>query len=243
LVFRSTVRLVSHERAGQDQVREKPQHPLISYVVNLTLEPGTSRSTGSYGIFRRLYVWTLALAARPRAVWALGVVSFSESSFFPIPPDVILIPMCLARPTRAWFYALVCTATSVAGGLLGYAIGALLYDPVGLWLITLFGGGQAQADVFRAAYQQHGHWVILIKGVTPIPYKLVTITSGFAGYDLFWFTVLSIITRGARFALVAGVLNLFGEPIRRLLDRHFALAMFLVVAGLVVGTVAFKYLF
>jgi membrane protein YqaA with SNARE-associated domain len=194
-------------------------------------------------MFRRLYDWTLALAASPRAAWALAAVSFAESSFFPIPPDVLLIPMVLARPSRAWFYVVVCTIASVVGGLFGYAIGALLYDPVGLWLIHWLGGGQQQAEEFRALYQEHGHWVILIKGLTPIPYKLVTITSGFAGYDLVWFTVLSVITRGARFAIVAGILNVFGDPIRRLLDRHFGLVMTLVVVGIVGGFAIAKYAF
>ena len=194
-------------------------------------------------MFRRLYDWTLALAASPRAAWALAAVSFAESSFFPIPPNVLLIPMVLARPKRAWFYVVVCTIASVVGGLFGYAIGALLYDPVGLWLIHWLGGGQQQAEEFRALYQEHGHWVILIKGLTPIPYKLVTITSGFAGYDLVWFTVLSVITRGARFAIVAGILNVFGDPIRRLLDRHFGLVMTLVVVGVVGGFAIAKYAF
>jgi membrane protein YqaA with SNARE-associated domain len=193
-------------------------------------------------MLRRLYDWTLALASRPRAAWALGAVSFAESSFFPIPPDVLLIPMVLARPERAWFYVLVCTVTSVAGGLLGYAIGALLYESLGQWLITLYGLG-SEAETFRKTYAEYGHWVILIKGVTPIPYKLVTITSGFAGYDLVWFTILSVITRGARFAIVAGVLNIFGDPIRRLLDRHLSAVMTAIVVGIVGGFVAFKYLF
>lgn len=191
-------------------------------------------------MFRRLYDWTMTLAAQPRATWALGGISFAESSFFPIPPDIILIPMSLARPRRAWWYAFVCTLTSVAGGLFGYAIGALLYDSVGKWLIELYGMNEG-VESFRQAYAQYGHWIILIKGVTPIPYKLVTITSGFAGYDLAWFTVLSLITRGARFALLAGVLNVFGDPIRRLLERHFGLAMTLVLVAIVGGFAIASY--
>jgi Predicted membrane protein len=193
-------------------------------------------------MFRRLYDWTLSLAGRPRATWALGAVSFSESSFFPVPPDVVLVPMALARPDRAWFYAMVCTVTSVAGGLLGYAIGALLYDSLGLWLIQLYGYGD-KVDTFRSAYAEYGHWVILLKGLTPIPYKLVTITSGFAGYDLFWFIVLSIVTRGARFYLVAGVMHRFGEPIRRLLDEHLTLVASIVIVGIVGGFAAAALLF
>jgi membrane protein YqaA with SNARE-associated domain len=193
-------------------------------------------------MLRRLYDWTLSLAARPAAPWALGAVSFAESSFFPVPPDVMLIPMALARPDRVWTYALVMTVTSVAGGLLGYAIGALLYDSIGRWLFSVYGLSEG-AEAFRAAYADYGHWVILLKGLTPIPYKLVTITSGFAGYDLFWFTVLSIITRGARFFFLAAVLGRFGVPIKRVLDRHLNAALAGLAAAIILGFVAFRYLF
>ncbi|HEX2726060.1 MAG TPA: YqaA family protein, partial [Beijerinckiaceae bacterium] len=132
-------------------------------------------------MFRRLYDWTLALASRPAAPWALGAVSFAESSFFPVPPDVMLVPMALARPDRVWSYALIMTLTSVVGGMAGYAIGALLYESLGQWLFRLYGLSEG-AEAFRAGYAHYGHWVILLKGLTPIPYKLVTITSGFAGY-------------------------------------------------------------
>jgi membrane protein YqaA with SNARE-associated domain len=193
-------------------------------------------------MFRRLYEWTLALASRPAAPYALGAVSFAESSFFPVPPDVMLVPMALARPDRVWSYALIMTLTSVAGGILGYAIGALLYDSVGQWLFRIYGLTD-EADTFRAAYAEYGHWVILLKGLTPIPYKLVTITSGFAGYDLFWFTVLSLITRGARFFFLAAVLGRYGEPIKRVLDRHFNTALAGLVAAIILGFFAFQYLF
>lgn len=185
-------------------------------------------------MFKRLYHWTLTLAESPRATWALALISFAESSFFPIPPDVILVPMALARPNKALFYAAICTLSSVLGGIVGYGIGYLLYDTVGAWLINLYGYGARAAD-FQALYQQHGAWVILIKGVTPIPYKLVTIVSGFAHYNFFWFVLLSAITRGARFFLLAGLLNRFGDPIRRLLDRHFGLFMLLIVVAVVGG--------
>src|SRR5262249_24051283 len=121
-------------------------------------------------MLRRLYDWCIAAADKPYATWLMGIVSFVESSFFPIPPDVMLIPMSLARPDRAFFYATVCTVTSVAGGVLGYLIGALLYDSVGLWLIKLYGYGD-KVEAFRAAYVEWGGWIILLKGVTPIPYK------------------------------------------------------------------------
>lgn len=193
-------------------------------------------------MFKRLYDWTLSLAGRPRAAWGLGAVSFAESSFFPVPPDVVLVPMILARPELAWRYALICTLTSVAGGVLGYAIGALLYESVGQWLIALYGYGD-RLDDFRRLYAEWGAWIILLKGLTPIPYKLVTIASGFAGYDLLWFVVLSLITRGARFFVIAAVLRRFGEPIRAALDRHFTPIMLGVAVSIVGGFVIAKYLF
>ena len=154
----------------------------------------------------------------------------------------MLVPMVLARPDRAWTYALICTLTSVAGGLLGYLIGALLYESVGAWVFRLYGLTES-AETFRASYAQYGHWIILLKGLTPIPYKLVTITSGFAGYDLFWFVVLSIVTRGARFFVLAALLGRFGPAIRSVLDRHFNAAAALFAAAVVGGFVAFRYLF
>ncbi|WP_407521539.1 YqaA family protein [Methylobacterium oryzisoli] len=192
-------------------------------------------------MLRRLYEWILALSARPTAPYALGAVSFSESSFFPIPPDVMLVPMVVSRPERAWRYALVATLTSVAGGLLGYAIGALLYDSVGVWLFSLY-GLSAKAEAFRESYAQYGHWVILLKGLTPIPYKLVTITSGFAGYDLLWFTLLSLVTRGARFYALAGLVNRYGVGIRTVLDRHLNAVAGGFAAVVVLGFVGFRYL-
>ena len=193
-------------------------------------------------MLRRLYDWTLSLAARPSAPYALGTVSFSESSFFPVPPDVMLVPMALARPDRAWLYAAVCTATSVAGGMLGYLIGALLYDSVGAWLFRVYGLTEG-AEAFRASYAQHGHWIILLKGLTPIPYKLVTITSGFASYDFFWFVVLSLVTRGGRFFVLAALLGRFGPFIRDILDRHFYKVAAAFIVAIVGGFVAFRSMF
>jgi membrane protein YqaA with SNARE-associated domain len=192
-------------------------------------------------MIRRLYEWILALSGRPSAPWALGAVAFAESSFFPIPPDVMLVPMAVARPERVWTYALVATVASVAGGLLGYAIGALLYESVGLWLFKLYGLTQG-AEAFRASYAHYGHWIILLKGLTPIPYKLVTITSGFAGYDLFWFTVLSLVTRGARFFILAGLIGRFGPSIRSVMDRHLNVVAACFGAVLVLGFAAFRFL-
>jgi membrane protein YqaA with SNARE-associated domain len=148
----------------------------------------------------------------------------------------MLIPMSLARPQRAWLYAGICTACSVIGGLLGYAIGALLYDSVGHWLIDFYGlGGKVEA--FRASYAQWGAVIILVKGLTPIPYKLVTITSGFAGYNIGLFVVCSVVARGGRFFVAAILLNRYGEWIRVRIERHLALWVTLGAAALVLGFV------
>jgi membrane protein YqaA with SNARE-associated domain len=164
-------------------------------------------------MIRRLYDWCVDAAGKPHAAWVLGAVSFAESSFFPVPPDIMLIPMSLARPERAWYFATICTVTSVAGGLLGYFIGAVLYDTVGAWLIHLYGYGD-KVEAFRAAYAQYGSLIILLKGLTPIPYKIVTITSGFAGFNIPLFVILSLITRGARFFVEAFLLNRYGARTR-----------------------------
>lgn len=192
-------------------------------------------------MFRSLYNWILSLSARPSAPWALAAVSFSESSFFPIPPDVMLLPMALARPERAWFYALICTLASVLGGIVGYMIGAFLYETVGVWLFNLYGLVE-QAEVFRATYSDYGAYAILIKGLTPIPFKLITITSGFAEYPLLWFVLLSALTRGVRFFLVVALVRKFGPEIQHVLDRHINIIGIAFVIILIGGFVAFRYL-
>jgi membrane protein YqaA with SNARE-associated domain len=194
------------------------------------------------GLVRRLYDWCIAAADKPYATWLMGAVSFVESSFFPIPPDVMLIPMSLARPDRAWFYATVCTVTSVAGGVLGYFIGAVLYDSVGLWLIQLYGYGN-KVEAFRQAYAEWGAWIILIKGVTPIPYKIVTIASGFAGYNIFMFVLLSLVARGMRFYLLAFLLNRYGAKARAIIEERLTFWVTLGAIVLVAGIIAALYLF
>src|SRR5438552_7357472 len=187
-------------------------------------------------MLRRIYDWCIDAAHKPYALWILGAVSFAESSFFPVPPDVMLLPMSLARPERAWLYAGVCTLTSVLGGVLGYAIGALLYDSVGQWLINFYGlGGKVEA--FRSGYAQYGAWIILLKGLTPIPYKLVTITSGFANYNIWLFVLLSLIARGGRFFLVAILLNRYGLWIRETIEKRLGMWVALGAAVLVLGFV------
>jgi membrane protein YqaA with SNARE-associated domain len=184
-------------------------------------------------MFRRLYDWTFALAQKPSAPYALGAVSFAESSFFPIPPDIVLAPMALAKPERAYRYALICTLASVAGGLLGYAIGAFFYQTIGAWLISIYGGAQ-KVEGLLALYRDYGALLILIKGLTPIPFKFVTIASGIAGYDLVWFVLLCLLTRGVRFYAVAGLMTRFGPRLQSLLQRHGGL----IAAGVLVMVIA-----
>ena len=185
-------------------------------------------------MLRRLYDWCIDAAGKRHASWLLAVVSFAESSFFPVPPDAMLIPVALARPDRAYFFAGICTAGSVAGGLFGYFIGAALYDTLGQWLIHLYGYG-GKVEAFRQAYAQYGALIILLKGLTPIPYKVVTITSGFAGFNIGLFIVLSVITRGMRFFLEAFLLNRYGARARYILEKRLGLWASLAALGLVVG--------
>ena len=193
-------------------------------------------------MLRRLYNWCIDAAGKPRAAWILGCVPFAESSFFPVPPDAMLIPMALARPDRAFFFAALCTATSVAGGILGYFIGAELYATAGQWLIHLYGYGD-KVEAFRDAYAHYGAWIILLKGLTPIPYKIVTITSGFAGFNFGLFIVLSVITRGARFYLVAFLLNRYGDRARQVLEERLGLWTAIFLAVLVIGFIVVARLF
>lgn len=192
-------------------------------------------------MLRGLYDWVLRLAEHPRALWALAVVSFVESSFFPIPPDAMLLPMVLAQRAKAWLIAGVCTIASVAGGFLGYAIGYYLFETAGKWVIELYGLQQGFAD-YQAQFNEWGLWIILIKGLTPIPYKIVTIASGAAHFDLLTFGLASIVTRGARFYLVAGLLYFFGEPIRSFVEKHLTLVTTGFVVIVLAGFVAVAYL-
>jgi membrane protein YqaA with SNARE-associated domain len=187
-------------------------------------------------MLRRLYDWCIAAAHKKSAPWIMGSVSFAESSIFPIPPDVMLIPMSLARPEKAYSYAFLCTWTSVAGGIVGYLIGAVLYDSLGQWLIQVYGYGD-RVDQFRAAYAEWGAWIILLKGLTPIPYKLVTITSGFAGYNFLLFVLFSVITRGARFFVLAFLLHRYGPYAREIIERRLGLWTAIGAAALVGGFV------
>ncbi len=189
-------------------------------------------------MFRKLYDWVMRLAGSRHAPRSLAVISFAESSFFPIPPDVMLAPMVLARPQKAFVYAGICTIASVLGGLLGYAIGVWL-EPVGYAILRVFGHPEGPAE-FQKWFDQWGLMVILIKGLTPIPYKLVTITAGLARFDLFTFIWASLVTRGARFFLVAAILKYFGPAMLAEFERRMTLYGILGLVLLVGGVVALK---
>ena len=193
-------------------------------------------------MLRRLYDWLLSLSQSRNALFAMAAVSFAESSFFPLPPDLMLVPMGIADRRRVWFFALVCTIASVLGGIFGYMIGALLFDSVGAWLMNLYGLTD-KMETFRSWYQANGQWAILLKGLTPIPYKIVTITSGLAGYSFTWFVGLSLVTRGARFFLLAALIYYFGEPIRGFIERRLGLTLAVLALTIVAGFAAVKYMF
>ena len=188
-------------------------------------------------LLRRLYDWVMTLASGRSAMWGLAVISFVESSFFPIPPDVMLIPMVVAKRKDWWRIALVATVASVLGALLGYAIGAMLFETVGRWLIELY---HASGTFERLVgwYDQWG-WIGIFAGaVTPLPYKVLTIFSGTVGFSIPVFIAVSIVGRGLRFFLVAGLLYWFGEPIRAFIEKRLTLVFVAFMVLLVGGFVA-----
>jgi membrane protein YqaA with SNARE-associated domain len=193
-------------------------------------------------MFQRLYDRTMALASHRHALRALALVSFAESSIFPIPPDAMLIPMVLAHRDRAWTFAAVCTVASVVGGIFGYAIGYFLFEAIGRAIVDFY-GLQGDFARFTAAYNDWGLWIILIKGLTPIPYKIVTIASGVAHFNPVVFILASIATRGARFFLVAALLRRFGPPIRTFVERNLTMVATSALLLIVGGFLAVKYLF
>jgi membrane protein YqaA with SNARE-associated domain len=192
-------------------------------------------------LLTRLYNWTMGLAAHPGALWALTLVAFAESSFFPIPPDVLLIPMVLAARRRAWLIAAVCTAASVAGGLAGYGIGYFLYDAIGRPLVDLFGGGHA-FELFRANYNEWGLWIVFTAGLTPLPYKVFTILSGVTQLDLGLFTLGSGISRGLRFFLEVLLLWYVGEPIRAFVEGNLKVVTTVFVVLLLGSFLVLRYI-
>ena len=192
-------------------------------------------------MLRRLYDWTIDLAARPWAVWALAVIAFVESSVFPIPPDVILIPMILAARDRAWFYAGVCTVASVLGGYLGYYIGFALFESIGEPILAAYHATE-KFEEFAARYNEWGAWIVAFFGVTPFPYKVITIASGATDLDPFVFGLASLLSRGARFFLVAALLWYIGPPIRAWIERRLGLTTIIFFVLLFGGFLAIRYL-
>jgi membrane protein YqaA with SNARE-associated domain len=192
-------------------------------------------------MLRDFYHRILALAGSPRASWWLAGVAFAEASFFPVPPDALLIPMALARPERAWRFALVCTIASVAGGALGYFIGFAVFDVLAKPVLEFYGYGEKFA-AFQAMYSRWGLWVILIKGLTPIPYKIVTIASGAAKFNCWLFMAASAVTRGARFFIVATLLHFWGERVKDFIERRLTLVTTGVAMGVIGGFLVLRLL-
>lgn len=200
------------------------------------IAPANPLKKGGGGPLRGLYNFVLKLAAGKHAEPALFAVSFAESSFFPIPPDVMLAPMALTRPERAWRYAAVCTIASILGALLGYAIGYLLFESVGSAIISFFGYA-GKEEALRASYAEYGVWIIFLKGLTPIPFKLVTIVSGAMEFSLPLFIAACAVTRGLRFFLVAWLFKTFGPTLAPVIEKRIGLFMLLAGVVLVGGIV------
>ena len=192
-------------------------------------------------MLRSLYNRTMTLADHPHALWWLAAVSFVESSFFPIPPDVLMIPMILARPSRAWLIALVALVASVLGGLLGYAIGAFFYDSIGQPILEAMGKGDAM-EAFNTKFNDFGFWAVLGAGVTPFPFKVITIMSGWTSMPLGTFVATAILARGLRFFLVAALLWKFGTPIRDFIEKRLGLVFTIFIVLLFGGFLLIRYL-
>lgn len=192
-------------------------------------------------MLKSLYDRTMALADHPQAMWALALVAFLESSVFPIPPDLLMIPMILARPSRAWAIALVALVASVLGGLLGYAIGAFFYDSIGAPILQAMGKAEAM-EAFNTRFNDFGFWAVLTAGVTPFPYKVITIMSGWTGMPLGTFIATSILARALRFFLVAALLWKFGAPVRDFIEKRLGLVLTVFMALLIGGFLLVRYL-
>ncbi len=192
-------------------------------------------------MIRGLYDWTLSLAGHPRAIWALAFVAFIESSVFPIPPDILMIPMVLAAPRRAWLIALVATVSSVLGGIAGYMIGAFAYESLGQPILQSLGKADRMIE-FNERFNDFGFWPVLIAGLTPFPYKVITIMSGWTGLPIMTFIITSIVARGLRFFIVCGLLWKFGEPIKEFIEKYLGLLFTLFVILLLGGFYLIRYL-
>jgi membrane protein YqaA with SNARE-associated domain len=192
-------------------------------------------------MFDRLYSQALVLAASRYAMLAMAAISFAESSFLPLPPDILLVPMILAQPRRAWLIAAVCTVASVLGGFVGYAIGYYLFDAIGRPVLEFY-HAMGRYEALKAAFAEWGAWIIVLKGLTPIPFKLVTIASGVAHFDLVAFALASLVSRSLRFFLLAALLWRFGDPVREFIERRLMLVTSAFALALVGGFVVLRYL-
>jgi len=185
-------------------------------------------------MLRRSYDWMMGFAGHPHATWVLAIISFAESSFFPIPPDPLYYAMLLKQRERSWYFASVCTITSVLGGWVGYMIGDMLYDSVGSWIIQTY-HLESAFENFHNSFEKWGFWIIALKGLTPIPYKVVTIACGIAQYDFLNFTLASILARGFRFFLVASLFWHYGAPIKEYIDNNLGFVTTAALVALVGG--------
>ena len=191
-------------------------------------------------MLRWIYDWIMGLASRRNSIWVLAAVAFIESSVFPIPPDILLIPMVLAARDRAWRFAAVCTIASVLGGLLGYVIGMFIYESAGLPLLELYGYAE-KFDEFSGRYNEWGAWIVFIAGLTPFPYKVITIASGVTELNLVVFTVASVLARGLRFFIVAALLWWLGPPVREIIEKRLGLVTIIFCVLLLGGFIVAKY--
>ena len=192
-------------------------------------------------MLRKAYDWTMSFAEHRHAPWVLSAVSFAESSFFPIPPDPLFLAMTLKDRSKVWSLALLCTLTSVVGGYLGYCIGYALYETWGQSIINFY-GMQASFNKVCLDFREWGFWIVALKGLTPIPFKLVTIASGVAGLDLYIFTISSLLARGFRFFYVGIIMWYFGPKMREYLERHLTLITIIGVTLLISGFIIVKYI-
>jgi len=192
-------------------------------------------------IIKKLYKWTLDKSRHPKAKWFLAIISFAESSFFPIPPDIILIPMIIAKKTNAFLYAFICTLSSVIGGIFGYCIGLFFFNSLGLLILTYYGLTD-QFSNFENYYSKYGVWIVLGAGFTPFPFKFITIASGVFSFNIIFFIGISLISRGLRFYILAFLLNIFGENIEKLINKYFNILVSIFFILLIGSIIILKFL-
>lgn len=190
-------------------------------------------------VLQRLYQAMMRFADKPSAIYMLGLISFAESSFFPLPPDPLLITIALKNPQKIWRLAFLCTLTSVAGGWLGYAIGYALYESLGTLILETYGLQEGFAR-FQAQFQEWGFWLVAAKGLTPIPYKIVTIACGVIHLDLLTFTLASCVARGFRFFLLASLLHFYGPSLKNTIEKNLGWATLLFLSSLIGGILILK---